>query len=126
MSSILVGLVCLLLAQGTRVWTIQELFQRNVGNQVQQSTAFPPHKIIGNIYYVGTEGLSTFLVTTPAGHIVINSNYERSVPVIRDSIAKLGYAEEIDIQEGAFNGELKRQQVEGPPAGRGRGVKQGG
>jgi metallo-beta-lactamase class B len=82
--------VILLSNQGAKVWTIQELFQRNVGSQAQQSAAFPPHKIIGNVYYVGTESLSTFLVTTPAGHIVINSSYERNVPVIRDSIAKLG------------------------------------
>src|SRR5262245_53687166 len=84
-----------------KVWTIQELFQRNVGNAAAQTTAFPPHRIIGSIYYVGTESLSTFLVTTPAGHILINSNYERNVPVIRDSIAKLGFKfEDIKIVLG--------------------------
>ena len=57
-----------------RVWTIQELFQRNVGSPAQQNTAFPPHKIIGNVYYVGTESLASFLVATPAGHILINSD----------------------------------------------------
>src|SRR5262245_8752294 len=74
-----------------KVWTIQELFQRNVGSQAQQTAAFPPHKIAGNVYYVGTESLSTFLVTTPAGHILINSNYERNVPVIQASVEKLGF-----------------------------------
>jgi metallo-beta-lactamase class B len=77
--------------QPPRVWTIQELFQRNVGSPDQQNKQFPPHKIIGNVYYVGTDSLSSFLVTTPAGHILINSAYERTVPVIQDSVAKLGF-----------------------------------
>jgi metallo-beta-lactamase class B len=74
-----------------RVYTIQELFQRNVGSREQQDKQFPPHKIIGNIYYVGTESLSSFLVTTPAGHILIDTIYERTVPTIKDSVEKLGF-----------------------------------
>jgi metallo-beta-lactamase class B len=79
-----------LLAQ-TRVWTAQELFQRNVGTKEQQETRFPPHKIIGNIYYVGTQSLGAFLVVTPEGNILINSAYERTVPVIRKSVGDLGF-----------------------------------
>ncbi len=75
----------------TRTWTAQELFQRNVGTAEQQSKAFPPHKIIGNVYYVGTESLASFLVVTPAGNILIDSTYERNVPVIRKSIEDLGF-----------------------------------
>ncbi|MEP7354682.1 MAG: subclass B3 metallo-beta-lactamase, partial [Acidobacteriota bacterium] len=56
-----------------------------------QDTAFPPHKIIGNVYYVGTRSLGTFLITTPAGHILINTDYERTVPVIKGSVEKLGF-----------------------------------
>src|ERR1039458_6899350 len=52
---------------------------------------FPPHKIIGNVYYVGTSELSSFLITTPEGNILINSSYEESVPVIREAIEKLGF-----------------------------------
>ena len=74
-----------------RVWTIQELFTRNVGSTAQQDTPFAPHKIVANVYYVGTESLSSFLVTTPVGHFLINSSYERTVPKIRDSVAKLGF-----------------------------------
>ncbi len=33
----------------------QELFKRNIGTKEQQTKEFPPHKIIGNMYYVGTE-----------------------------------------------------------------------
>ncbi len=74
-----------------RVWTPDELFRRNVGTREQQDTAFPPHKMIGNIYYVGTETLASFLVTTPQGHILINSMYERNVPTIKSSVEKLGF-----------------------------------
>lgn len=52
---------------------------------------FPPHRIAGNLYYVGTGGLASFLVTTPEGHILINSSFERDVPLIRSSIEKLGF-----------------------------------
>lgn len=52
---------------------------------------FPPHKVIGNVYYVGTSELSSFLITTPAGHILINSSYESTVPVIRQAVEKLGF-----------------------------------
>src|SRR5262245_17224265 len=78
-------------AQDTQVLTPQELFQRNVGTREQQENQFPPHKIIGNIYYVGTETLAAFLVTTPQGHILINTMYERTVPVIQKSVEQLGF-----------------------------------
>src|SRR5579863_217057 len=60
-------------------------------NQGQQTKQFPPHKIIGNMYYVGTETLGSFLVVTPAGNILIDSTYEVNVPVIRKSIEDLGF-----------------------------------
>src|SRR3989475_208195 len=52
---------------------------------------FPAHKVIGNIYFVGTEGLGSFLITTQEGHILINSDYEQTVPMIRASVEKLGF-----------------------------------
>src|SRR5881409_2145303 len=73
-----------------RTWTQQELFQRNIGGPDDQTSQFPPHKIAGNIYYVGTRSLASFLVTTPEGHILINSSYERNVPVLRKSVEQLG------------------------------------
>src|SRR3954468_6930470 len=79
------------LAQGTRVGTPDELFRRNIGTREDQDTAFPPHKIIGNLYYVGTRSLASFLVTTPQGDILINSDYERNVPAVRGSIEQLGF-----------------------------------
>jgi metallo-beta-lactamase class B len=72
-------------------YTQQQLFQRNVGTPEEQTNQFPPHKIIGNIYYVGTGSLASFLVVTPDGDILINSTYERTVPVIQKSVADLGF-----------------------------------
>src|ERR1044071_609500 len=47
--------------------------------------------MIGNVYYVGSRGLAVYLIATPAGHILINSNLASSVPMIRASIEKLGF-----------------------------------
>jgi metallo-beta-lactamase class B len=55
------------------------------------SEPFPPHRIMGNIYYVGSRGLASYLITTPAGHILINSDLKTSVPLIRENIKKLGF-----------------------------------
>lgn len=50
-----------------------------------------PVQIIGNIYYVGTNGVSSFLVVTSAGHILLDSGFNQSVPLIRESVTKLGF-----------------------------------
>jgi metallo-beta-lactamase class B len=52
---------------------------------------FPAHRIVGNLYFVGSEQLGSFLITTPEGHILINSDYEETVPVIRAAVEKLGF-----------------------------------
>jgi len=44
-----------------------------------------------NLYYVGTKELASFLIVTPAGNILMNSDYESSVPVIKASVEKLGF-----------------------------------
>src|ERR1700752_1673438 len=69
----------------------EDLFRRNIGTREQLNKQFPPHKIVGNLYYVGTESLGSFLIVTPEGNILINSDYEATVPVIRDSVEKLGF-----------------------------------
>jgi metallo-beta-lactamase class B len=52
---------------------------------------FPAFKIAGNLYYVGTADLAVYLVQTPQGNILINSDFEEDVPLIRASIEKLGF-----------------------------------
>src|SRR5215510_866884 len=58
-----------------QTYTPRAILTRNMGTPEDQTTAFPPHKIIGNIYYVGTRTLTSFLVTTPQGAILINTTY---------------------------------------------------
>src|SRR5499426_2600447 len=52
---------------------------------------FKPFRIIGNIYYVGTNNLACYLITTPAGHILIDTAMRESAPIIRANIEALGY-----------------------------------
>jgi metallo-beta-lactamase class B len=74
-----------------QVYTPRSILARNMGTDADQTTQFPPHKIIGNIYYVGTKTLSSFLIVTPQGNILMDSTYERNVPVIQKSVADLGF-----------------------------------
>jgi metallo-beta-lactamase class B len=74
-----------------QTYTPRSILSRNMGTEEDQTTAFAPHKVLGNIYYVGTRTLSAFLITTPSGHILINSTYERNVRTIEKSVTQLGF-----------------------------------
>ena len=50
-----------------------------------------PFKIAGNIYYVGASDVTSYLITTPKGHILIDSGFAETVPQIKANIAKLGF-----------------------------------
>ncbi len=52
---------------------------------------FPAHHVIGNVYFVGSKGLGIYLVTTPQGHILINAGLDESIPMIHQSVEKLGF-----------------------------------
>src|SRR3989304_589037 len=52
---------------------------------------FPSFKIIGNVYYVGTAYCASFLITTPEGNILINSNVEGTIPFMKENIESLGF-----------------------------------
>jgi metallo-beta-lactamase class B len=52
---------------------------------------FPAHRVVDNVYYVGSKDLATYLITTPERHILINSGFERTVPLIRKSVESLGF-----------------------------------
>jgi metallo-beta-lactamase class B len=71
---VLLGAVSVL-AQGDPEWT----------------EAFPPFRIAGNLYYVGSKGLASYLVTTPQGNILINSDLPANVHMIKASVEKLGF-----------------------------------
>jgi metallo-beta-lactamase class B len=52
---------------------------------------FPSFKLIGNVYWVGTYDLSTYLITTDAGHILINTGFADTVPLIAEGVEQLGF-----------------------------------
>jgi metallo-beta-lactamase class B len=60
-------------------------------NPPSWTTSFPPHHIAGNLYYVGSEDLASYLIVTPQGNILINSSLEANVPLIEKSVAQLGF-----------------------------------
>jgi len=55
------------------------------------TTPFPPHRMIGNIYYVGSRDLASYLIVTSQGDILINSNLSTSPAQIRRSVEQLGF-----------------------------------
>jgi metallo-beta-lactamase class B len=50
-----------------------------------------PYRIIGAIWYVGASGVTSFLITTPEGHILLDSGFPETVPQIRQNVAQLGF-----------------------------------
>jgi len=53
--------------------------------------SFPAFKIAGDLYYVGTADLAVYLVHTPQGNILINSDFEQDLPAIKASVESLGF-----------------------------------
>jgi metallo-beta-lactamase class B len=51
----------------------------------------PPRQLVANLYYVGASGVSSYLITTPAGHILIDTGFEDTVPIIRRGVEQLGF-----------------------------------
>ena len=60
-------------------------------NDPEWTEAFPAFRVAGNLYYVGSKGLASYLVVTPQGNILINSDLEANLPLIQASIEKLGF-----------------------------------
>lgn len=53
-----------------------------------------PFRIVGNIYYVGASDITSFLITSPQGHILVDGGFVETAPMIRDNIRKLGFKPE--------------------------------
>ena len=138
----LVAVPAAIAQQPPRVYTLQELFTRNVGTAEQQNRQFPPHKIIGSVgvnpgtNLVGNPALVdqyrrslAFLKSAPVdvplgSHSAMyrmTEKYAALKPGSNPFIDPQGFKDEVTIQETALNTELQRQQVEGPPPPRGRG-----
>jgi len=69
------------------------LFAATLSGQTasDQHREFPAFRIAGNLYYVGTADLAVYLINTPEGNILINSDFPQDVPLIKKSIASLGF-----------------------------------
>lgn len=78
-----------------RLVTVFFAFSLLSGHLLAQNEAwsrpFPGHRVIGNLYAVGTYDLSVFLITSSQGHILINTGLEDSTAQIRSNIESLGY-----------------------------------
>lgn len=51
----------------------------------------PPRRLVGNIHYVGASGVSSYLITTPAGHILLDTGFDDTVPIIQRGVEQLGF-----------------------------------
>lgn len=63
----------------------------NKGTPKNWNRYFPPHRVVGNVYYVGSSFIASFLIATPEGHFLLNSGTEETVPLIRSGVEKLGF-----------------------------------
>jgi metallo-beta-lactamase class B len=73
------------------LYVILAFAARLVAQDPSWTRSIPPHHIAGNLYYVGSEELASFLIVTPQGNILINSGLEASVPLIQKSVELLGF-----------------------------------
>jgi metallo-beta-lactamase class B len=63
-----------------------------VGSLAQEGNRpHPPYKIAGNLFYVGADDITSYLITTPQGHILVNTGYETTPALIRASVEQLGF-----------------------------------
>jgi metallo-beta-lactamase class B len=76
--------ICLLSA-------LPALSQQDKEQQRAWNRPVKPFRVAGNIYYVGVAGVTSFLITTPAGHILLDSGFAETVPHIQESINQLGF-----------------------------------
>ena len=62
-----------------------------VPSNAEWTKPFPPFKMIGNVYWVGTWDLSTYLITTPQGNILVNTGLPETLPQIKAGVEQLGF-----------------------------------
>jgi metallo-beta-lactamase class B len=85
---ILTALVLPVLVAGTTAQTIQDFLKARIP---LWNTPTEPFRMLGNIHYVGTNGLAIYLITSPQGHILIDTALPDATPQIKSSIEKLGF-----------------------------------
>jgi len=86
---IVVALVALMsLTAAVEAQTVKDLLETL---KVKWNTPAEPFKKIGNVYYVGTDGLASYLITSPQGHILVDTVMPEATSQIKASIEKLGF-----------------------------------
>ncbi|KRR23072.1 subclass B3 metallo-beta-lactamase [Bradyrhizobium lablabi] len=89
MKKIVVALIALLPLAGTvQAQTVKDLLQTL---RAKWNTPTEPFKMIGNVYYVGTNGLASYLITSPQGHILVDMVMPEATSQIKANIEKLGF-----------------------------------
>ena len=87
MSKTIVWFACLLLFSFNGIAQVKE----PNNTHPEWSKPYPPFRIVGNLYYVGTYDLACYLLVTPQGNILINTGLADSEPLIRKSIEALHF-----------------------------------
>lgn len=77
----------------TLILSLPVLAQKDAADRARNQP-FDPFRIIGNVYYVGANDITSFLITTPKGHILLDGGYAETAPQIRENIKKLGFKPE--------------------------------
>jgi metallo-beta-lactamase class B len=70
--------------------TAQKVIEPKPGSE-EWAKPYPPFRIAGNLYYVGTYDLACYLITTPKGNILINTGLAASEQQIKDNVKELGF-----------------------------------
>lgn len=72
-------------------WALPVISQVDEDSRRAWNRPVKPFRVAGNIYYVGVAGVTSFLITTPEGHILLDSGFAETVPLIQESINQLGF-----------------------------------
>jgi metallo-beta-lactamase class B len=84
--------LCILLQLTIFVFCVSNsLFAQKLDGDRKMNQPVAPFKIIGNVYYVGASDVTSYLITTPQGHILIDAGFEETVPQIKANVARLGF-----------------------------------
>ena len=67
------------------------LMAQDAQQRIDWNKPAEPFRLIGNVHYVGTDGLSAYLIVDPKGHVLIDGGLPESAPLIAANIARLGF-----------------------------------
>ena len=77
----------------TMLLVLHPVFAKGQQDEVSRSWNQPikSYRVVGNVYYVGASEVTSFLIVTPEGHILLDSGFRETVPQIKQNIAQLGF-----------------------------------